>query len=147
MVKLVQKKAKSKKAYALFVIAVFSLVSLIGAFLVFNPPNNGIEGDGVSVSTAEEAVAIAMPLVEQYADENNRTITNVEATFSESSYPDRLLGETKNDTSHRPHWGVEATFEPLNDIEVGVQHWIDGYFVEVWADTGEIRQHNEQGHY
>jgi hypothetical protein len=147
MVKNLAQTKANKRVYALFIITVFSFVSLIGAFWVFNPSDNSQESNAVSVSTAEEAVTIAMPLVEQYANENNRTITTVEATFSDSSHPHRLLGEIENDTIHRPHWEVEIEFKLLNDIDTGVQYWIHGYYVEVWADTGEIRHHNEQGHY
>jgi hypothetical protein len=142
-----EKRGKSKKrAYVLLMLTVFSCVSLTVFALAFNPTGNGQKAPS-QVSTAGEAITIAMPTVEQYAKENNRTITTVEATFSDSSPPSTSLGEIANDTLSRPHWGIEVGFEPVNDIDVGIQYWIYGYYIEVWADTGEIRYYNEQGNY
>lgn len=83
--------------------------------------------------TVDEAIEIAMPIAEEYARENNRTITTmIEASLS-------------NYADSRPSWQIDVKFEAVE--ELGVQHWIDAYQVSVWADTGEIHSHNEQGWY
>ncbi len=135
------KRVQGRKRAYVFILLTVICVSVIGFFLFFNLQNND------QVSTAEEALNIAKPLIEQYAEENNRTITSMEATLRDSSPPISSLGEIEADTSHRSHWDVEADFEPVNDVESGLQHWIYGYHVDVWADTGEIRYHEAQGSY
>ena len=93
--------------------------------------------------TADEAVKIAMPLAEQYAKENgNRTITPmVEALLSDRQ---------KYNPDSRPVWSINVNFEYISlEVyqELGLPYWIDGYYIEVWADTGEIRDHHVQGYY
>ena len=83
------------------------------------------------ISTAERAIEIAMPIVEQYAEENNRTIKTVTAKFHNSS-------EVAN-------WKVVALFDLVKGA--GLQDWIDGYSVLIKADNGEIYYANENGYY
>jgi len=90
------------------------------------------------VSTANQAIEIAMPIVELYAKENNRTITSmVDATLS---YDDSM-----------PIWLVDVEFEAIKSLAEepwrDLQFWIDVYQVSIWADTGEIRYHDVKRHY
>jgi hypothetical protein len=85
----------------------------------------------------DEAIAIALPVSEQYAKENNRTITTVEASLS-------------NYVDSRPSWHINIKFEAVKNGEhywKDAQYWIDAYQVSVWADTGDIQSHNERGWY
>lgn len=84
-----------------------------------------------SVSTAGQAVKIAMPDIEQYAKENNRTIKNVTAKFW--------------DSSRGADWEVVALFDLVRGR--GVQDWIDGYSVLIRAENGEIYHSQENGFY
>lgn len=77
--------------------------------------------------TEEEALAMATPLIEQYASENNRTITSIKATFNPSmkdlegsrgglSTPEVLnlnlsVAQAQTKFSSYPVWTVEASFE------------------------------------
>ena len=86
-----------------------------------------------NIINVDKAIEIAIPIAEDYAKENNRTITTmVEASLS-------------NYADSRPSWQIDIKFEPVD--ELGVQHWIDAYQVSVWGDTGEIQSHNERGWY
>ena len=79
------------------------------------------------VSTADQALEIAMPIVEQYAKENNRTITTVEATLRQSS-----------------HWFIEVGFEAVEGK--GYHDRSGAYQVSMWADSGEIWHHGPIWH-
>jgi hypothetical protein len=86
----------------------------------------------------DEAIATALPVSEQYAKENNRTLTSMIET-SLSNYADS-----------RPSWHINIKFEPVKNGEQywkDAQYWIDAYQVSIWADTGEIQSHNERGWY
>jgi hypothetical protein len=81
----------------------------------------------VSVDRANE---IAWPLVQAYAQENNRAIT----TLNNGCILD-----------NRPYYDVVAQFEAIENVKgetLGNQKGVGGYYVSVWADTGEIRSHN-----
>lgn len=97
-----------------------------------------------------------MPLIEQCAKENNRTIIAVNATFSPSvrdlsgsrggpSLPEVLnenlsVSESQKKLLSFPEWEIAARFD-------GVKGYIYGYSVLVWADNGEIRDAGEQGYW
>jgi len=71
-----------------------------------------------------------MPYINQYAKENNRTVTVVDAVF----YELRGIG---------PVWDVFGAYE-RTDV-TGVQYWIIGYKVTVSADSGQIYQQQAEG--
>ena len=101
-----------------------------------NPPNASTPEATLqnnSSITEDEATRIAMPFIEQNAKENNRMIAKVNATFYDK-------------TNHRPRpaWEIRARYLDVKDID-SPQHWIVGYCVLVWADTGEIRSVSEDG--
>jgi hypothetical protein len=84
--------------------------------------------------TDDQVLDIAMACINQYAAENNRTITVVNKTF---------LGS--HGDQHRPAWLVIAQFEkvewPANATsfkDVDHRHWIIAYQVMIYADNGEI---------
>lgn len=109
--------------------------------MAFSPVANNQESTKTPAdlfSTTDDAITIAMPIVEQYAEENNRTITTmVEASLS-------------NYVDSRPSWQIDIKFDAIQRGEEhlkDVQYWIDAYQVSVWADTGEIKSHNVRGWY
>jgi hypothetical protein len=89
--------------------------------------------------SAEQAIQIATPYINQYTIENNRSVNSIKATFYSSS----------PEATDRGGWAIEAAFEsiPCSGFPTGnfvngypaEQYWIHGYTVCVWADTGEIR--------
>ena len=83
-----------------------------------------------SLIAKEQAVNVAMPYINQYAKENNRTVTVVDAVF----YELRGIG---------PVWDVFGAYE-RTDV-TGAQYWIIGYKVTVSADSGQIYQQQAQG--
>ena len=84
--------------------------------------------------TEDQALSIAMPYINQYATENNRTITTVSKTFVENS-------------DYGPAWFIEAMFEKVdngyisgnitNSNEVDPRHWIIGYEIVV-LNNGQV---------
>lgn len=88
-------------------------------------------GTNGPVSTAGQAVKIAMPSIEQYTEENNRTIKTLTAKFHNSS--------------RGANWEIVAIFDLVKGA--GIQDWIDGYSVLVKADNGEIYYAGENGYY
>jgi hypothetical protein len=109
-----------------------------------------------SLITEEEALSIAMPLIEQYAKENNRTVTTVNASFCPSS---RDLSGSRGGSSLEdlgkenvtwlsfPCWEIDARFEPVKYEDNHEQYYTTGYSVLIWADNGEIRSAGPQANY
>jgi len=149
-----------------------------------NASNNGSSFQNASTSatnskdntlmTEDEALSIAIPLIDQYATENNRTITNV--TVTSGIMPDDGLrggltlqqalaenltpSEARSQFSYYPVWGVVATFQwtqpqlvPIyaaNGTTIGSRlpseaTWINRFSVLIWADTGQIASAEPQG--
>lgn len=84
----------------------------------------------------EQAISIAMPFINKYARENNRTVQTVTALFA---YIRDLSGSRGDSYLIYPQWSVEATFEGI-DI-----NWILGYSVLIWADNGQVYHKSIQG--
>jgi hypothetical protein len=87
-----------------------------------------------------QVVELAMPYIEQYAAENNRTVTTVAAKFSPTVKNNMLLsipGSTPQPVESFPGWFVDAYFV-LVSKDTGAQYWIFGYQVLLRADTAEI---------
>jgi len=74
----------------------------------------------------EEAVKIALPLVQAYAQENNRTLTTTKT----------ILRETD-----RPYWFIEIELKTAENPDFKYHLQTTSYEVAVWVDTGEIRHH------
>jgi hypothetical protein len=112
--------------------------------------------------TEEEALSLAMPDIEQFAQVNKLTLTSVTATLTQT--PDNGLrgGPTLDQVLHLnltgaeahpqfttyPAWHVEASFYPVSTYHSAVgsdgepvvleESVLMGYSVGIWADTGEI---------
>jgi hypothetical protein len=88
--------------------------------------------------SATQAFKMAIPYINQYASENNRTVTEIKASFG-------MYG-----TSHRLIWWFDAYFSgsllenPDGYLHPELSH-VFGYTVGIWADTGEILSHQEIG--
>jgi len=88
----------------------------------------------------EEAIILAIPYINQYATENNRTISDVKAYFFNVSDWDK------------PGWAVYGCFTRINptlDNATGKmssdpQCWITCYLVVVEADNGKILEQQIQ---
>ncbi|MCW3995383.1 MAG: hypothetical protein NWE98_04440 [Candidatus Bathyarchaeota archaeon] len=106
--------------------------------------------------TEDEALAIAMPVIEQYATENNRVIASINVTFS-ASVRDIYGSRTDNPTplepingQSYPQWTIKASFKPTNNSPTSDNSpfhnsEISGYCVLIWADNGQIRSASVQG--
>ncbi len=116
----------------------------------------------------EEALALAMPVIEKYASENNRTITSVTASLNEiqdfeGSRGGHSLGEVTQNPNLSPAsssilfpcfpvWHVEVHFIDINYVNYRTVPLTDnttctlaektnfptGLLVSVWADTGTL---------
>jgi hypothetical protein len=95
--------------------------------------------------SADEAIQIATPYINQYANENNRTIIDVKATFN--FVPDFACERSDNSSALYPIWGVEASFEKItyNSWPPSGNYYFIGYSVTIWADTAQIQSHGVQG--
>ncbi len=100
------------------------------------------EAKNVSLISEEEALKLAMPYIQSYASENNRTIASVNATFY-TQIRDRN-GLRGNTSESYPEWWVLADFVRVEDWN-NPEHWIIGYSVLIWADTAEIYSAHVQG--
>ena len=106
--------------------------------------------------TKDEALKIAMPLIEKYASENCRVISSVNATFCTGydTYGTRggsaytgssndsagIMAAFQNAPSY-PAWSVDAFFEPIDDsyklshIPSTEQGHVYGYHVSIWRTS------------
>jgi hypothetical protein len=97
--------------------------------IVGSEAQNGSSEENVKI-TLDKAVEIALPLAQTYAQENNRTTT----TLTSTCYLDT-----------RPSWDVIINFEVIETEKgepISEQCGISGYYIGIWADTGEIRTHS-----
>ena len=103
-----------------------------------NPQNS-------SLITKEAAISIAMPYINQYAAENNRTVSKISARFVDTPFWEGASW------SNRSRWDIFGAFVKLSgrnippfgsdvtpDPNPNPQIWIDGYQVVIWADNGRI---------
>jgi len=128
-----QKRVKSRKlVYSLLILNAFCVILTFSLYLAFSPLVNSQESTRLStgpISTTDEAIKIGMPIVDQYIEENNRTITTVEATLRNST---------------QPYWFIQVEFEGIESR--GYHDQSSGYEVSVWADSSEILQHGPIWH-
>lgn len=89
-----------------------------------------------STISEEQAINTAKPYYNDYAQQNNRQIQSVHATLDHITDTGELRG---NGTMMYPTWTITAEFSDPND------EGIYGYSVMVWADTGEVYNHEPQG--
>ncbi|MCW3999951.1 MAG: hypothetical protein NWE93_06910 [Candidatus Bathyarchaeota archaeon] len=127
-------------------------------------PQATTEPQNNTLLTKEEALAIAVPIIEQYAKDNNRIITNI--TISDSikmltdfsglrggaSFDQIISWEASpSDMRSFPAWTVVASFQwenPSTNIgskDLTAQSWIYGFDVSIWADTGQIASSGPNG--
>ncbi len=119
--------------------------------------------------TEDEAINIALPIIQKYATENSRTIINVTASWGMMADMGKRGGPTlqqaiqgdHNTFWYYPAWLVTANFQftmpQLVDVTcdsngtISGGHypsdatWIYGYEVDVWADTGQIAGSHPEG--
>ena len=93
------------------------------------------ETENSTLITEEEALALAMPLIEQYAQDNNRSISGVKAIFKQNVAD--LEGIRTGSA-----WFVGAYFDQvsltMDNGKGNPGYWIHGYSVCIWADTSQI---------
>jgi hypothetical protein len=107
--------------------------------------------------TQDQAIEIAMPLINQYATNHNRTITTIKATFSANSrtytmpyppgtnlttLPTPLATPIISDPF--PGWLIDAAYVRTGQ-DTGAEYWIVGYQVVVRADNGQVASSNVAG--
>jgi hypothetical protein len=142
-----KKTKRRKRVYGLVAMVLVFCASLaVFASLASNAPQNSpqaqndqnkaISSSLASLVTAEEALKTAMPIIEQYAVDNNLTVVTVNATLCLSV---RDISAVRGNCSQSyPEWLVDADFETVN--------YIYGYSVLIWADNGEVRSAVPQGY-
>ncbi len=89
--------------------------------------------------TRDEAVNLSMPIIQHYAEENNRTISNVTAYTLNELTTNHIY--RKSFTANGTAWYVIAGFIPVPDDSVSpfsAQPWVIGYEVVIMAETGKI---------
>jgi hypothetical protein len=97
---------------------------------------NKISNSEILIS-AQTALQVASDNVKDYAKKLGARIANVNITFGYiNSYPEARGGDP---FVLYPSWDVEFTFDRLYD------NAISGYFVGIWADTGEMRTATPEG--
>ncbi|MEM2970817.1 MAG: hypothetical protein QW270_00120 [Candidatus Bathyarchaeia archaeon] len=108
----------NKKVWLLMALAIaFLSVSAVPAYTLTNPwPNVEIK------VTKEEALAIAQPIVEKFAEKYGLTIESVEV--------EKAIFVVEPNVEEYPVWDVEYRF-------VERDMWL-GYYVAVHVETGEV---------
>jgi predicted PurR-regulated permease PerM len=134
MLKIISSPSK-KRIFVFSAVVLTACIALTVFFTFFNVSDNLQESNMTisSVLTDDQAIEIALPNINQYTGENNRTIKTVNATFYNSTV-------TKGAT-----WEVVALFDLVRGT--GVQDWIDGYTVSIWAENGTVYYAEERGYY
>jgi hypothetical protein len=101
---------------------------------------NKVSNSQVNVSE-QTALRIASDNANAYAKRLGATVAKVNVTFEYiNSYPDARGGDP---FVLYPSWNLEFSFDSLYSDSQG-QH-VSGYFVGVWADTGEVRAATPEG--
>ena len=121
------------------VISAECIIIALSIYLFFNPPVYTHQPDTIPEGciSSEQAYSIAMPYIEEYAQETNRVISRIDVSFS-NNYPDGI-GLRGEPFLCYPMWEVSAYFP--NPEEYGVV----GYSVFIWADTGQLYHKGAQG--
>ena len=149
---LLRKEAKAKPRLYVFVAIALALSSVlaIAVFTVFSTTTPQLRSEfdmpqtlADTTITKEEAIDIAMPHIEAYANENNRIIESVNVTFW-SNVKDIWVSRGDRSSMY-PEWAVNATFN-ISEADKN-RPQITGYCVLIWADNGEIRSEGPQGFY
>jgi hypothetical protein len=103
--------------------------------------NKSVTPTPIPLIPQEQAIEIAMPLINQYAADHNRTITTITASFSPlcripngSSLSDPFQG-----------WLIEASYVRTGQ-ETGAEYYIFGYQVIVRAENGQVAFSNVEGY-
>lgn len=86
----------------------------------------------------EQAMAIGQPYIDEYVEENDVKVAEVEAKFRYS----RDVGSSRGDSyTIYPQWAISANFAETS------KEGVYGYIVMIWADTGEVYHSGTQGFY
>ena len=92
-----------------------------------------------SLLTQDQALSIAMPIIQQYAEENNRKIDSVNATLTNGFWK----------VSANFQWAGPPSLVPVNDengtVTNNPQLWIFGYVIDIKPESGEIFYSQAQG--
>jgi autonomous glycyl radical cofactor GrcA len=117
-----------KFAYFFILLSVIIIVLCLFLGLAINRQESGRSGGSVSVdamvvSTGDQAIELALPFAQAYAEEHDFDIFTTKAAFIEST---------------KSYWLVEVEFKVVESFVKS-----HGYEVAVWADTGEIYHHGQ----
>jgi hypothetical protein len=85
--------------------------------------------------SSDQAIQIAMPYINQYLSEHNKTLTNIQVTFHDS-YKD-WEGQKGNSSLWYPVWFVETNF-PFPQFGDPNTDYVVSYSVGIWADSGQV---------
>jgi hypothetical protein len=130
---LAQKKVKNKK----ILLAAVTLITVLGVasgfllYYFFATPTVYVDQPSMLPSgciSADEAVEIAMPHINQVADENHFKIANIYVAFHNSTLD--VLHTRSNSTNAYPEWTITAEFL--------FQQSTEDWEVSVWADNGQV---------
>lgn len=122
-------------------------------------PTTSPSPTNTTLMTKDEALSMAMPIIQQYAIENNRTITYVNASLGKTTNSTRggptieqvlqgniSVADAQKHFIYYPMWAIVANFDLsiyANKTYPSNAPWehngeIIGYSVKIWADTGQI---------
>jgi hypothetical protein len=107
--------------------------------------------------SAQQAIRIAENYTNQYAKQNNRTVTEIKAVFGLSFYnygdiastnPDDLANRTTVSVIEKYYmWTVTSIFQKIAPENTFIQSALDcnisGYLVSLWAHSGQIESQGQ----
>ena len=109
-------------------------------FWLRNYPLGGFEVKVTLEKAVNKALKVAKPDMQWIGVKG---ISRIETYFQ--FYEDEK-GTRGNPGVYYPGWCVEISYDKAYVRPDGV-YWIDGYYAIIWADTGEVESHGEQGFY
>lgn len=92
--------------------------------------------DTEDLISEEQAILLAQPYIDEYANEEDRKVVNIEAEFRYSRDFKCCRGDSY---TIYPEWAISANFSELS------KEGVYGYSVLVWADTGKLHSSGIQG--
>ena len=97
-----------------------------------------------SLLSEDQALSIALPIIQQYAEENNRKIDSVNATLTHGFWKVSANFQWSGPPSLVPVYDENGTVTAYKD-PTNPQLWIFGYVIDIRPDSGEIFYSEAQG--
>ena len=132
-----------RKLFSIFIVIFAEIIVIaLSIFLLFNPPvyyTHQPDTLPEGCISSNQAYSIAIPYIREYAQEYNRIVLGIGLSFSNSARD--WSGKRGDPSLSYPMWEVFAGFDKdyRNPHSFdGYPYGVFGYYVYIWADTGQL---------